>query len=76
MTFLNRKIAGRRVQMGAHLRVISRDYTVREWRDEAVRRRGRGFYPRSGPWPIFRYWMLGPFELRIFTARAMKESRL
>lgn len=75
MTLLNRDVLGRRVQILAHVRILSRDHTVREWWDGAVRRRGRGYWPQSGPWPIFRYWMLGPLVVRVWTARAMWEER-
>lgn len=70
MTLLNRDIRGRRVLLIAYLRVLSRDYTVREWWDQAMHRRGRGWWPRSGPGPIFYYWALGPLDLRVFTRKA------
>jgi hypothetical protein len=72
MTILNRDILGRRVQFLLALRVWSDGYTPREWWDAVMHRRGRGFYPRSGPWPIFYYWCLGPIDFRVFTAKAMK----
>jgi hypothetical protein len=37
-------------------------------------RRGRGYYPRSGPWPIFYYWLLGPLDVRRWTPRAQAEQ--
>lgn len=55
VTLFNRDVRGRRVQ------VI--------WHSWLWRRRGRGPWPRSGPFPIFRYWLLGPFDVRVFTRR-------
>jgi hypothetical protein len=75
MTLLNRDLFGRRVQALAHYRAFSPDYTLSEWWSEAVKRRGRGLWPRSGPWPIFRYWALGPLELRVWTRTAQEEQR-
>lgn len=39
------------------------------WR--SLRRRGRGDWPLSGPMPVFRYWTLGPLELRRYTPAAV-----
>jgi hypothetical protein len=73
MTLCNRDIAGRRVQIIVHARVLSRDYTVREWWDTVMPRRKRGYWPRRGPWPIFYFWLLGPLDVRVWTKRAMRE---
>lgn len=75
MTALNRVVLGRRVQILLHVRVVSSDYSVREWWDQAMKRRSRGLYPRSGgPWPIFRYWNLGPVDVRVWTDEAMRRG--
>jgi hypothetical protein len=73
MVPVNREILGRRVQVILHARIVSPDYTPREWWDTVMHRRSRGLWPRSGPWPIFRYWNLGPLDVRVWTARAMSE---
>lgn len=59
MTVFNGDIRGRRVQVLLAL--------------DAPLGRSRGYWPRSGPWPIFRYWTLWRLELRVFTARCGKE---
>jgi hypothetical protein len=77
MVPVNRDILGRRVQVILHVRVFSPGYTPREWWAAVMHRRSRGYWPRTdlnAPWPIFRYWNLGPLDIRVWTARAMREQ--
>jgi hypothetical protein len=75
---LNRRVRGRHTQVLLHVprprALICGDYTLWQWWDEAMLRRGRGYYPRSGPWPIFYYWLLGPLDVRRWTPRAQAEQ--
>lgn len=78
MTLLNRDVRGRRTQVilaaPSPRALICGDYTLREWWDQIMHRRMRGYYPRSGPWPIFYFWMLGPMDVRVWTAEAQRHQ--
>jgi hypothetical protein len=75
VTLINRNLFGRRVQLFAYVHVLSCAHTVREYVADDILRRGRGYWPRGGPYPIFRYWRLGPVDLRVFTAEASADLR-